>query len=227
MKSISISLSALVLAGSLVAASPSCPPDSHSQVAGAVYCTFRYRNLILSSYVHLVMTNDGTANKVVAHAIKPDGTLASRNNSFSFSSSPADTAFRNSVNPPGWVVRYALWSLEVVGHLGSRLSLRAYTATTPLRPSDPIPCLLKAPSKCPATISSPSMSVHLALHRFPNTGLHPVQSGSNTLSMFEIDELDPTSLRMIGTPVGSGGEFPMALTASPKTSTGTSFTPPH
>ncbi|KAJ7126985.1 hypothetical protein C8R44DRAFT_874080 [Mycena epipterygia] len=38
-----------------------------------------------------------------------------------------------------------------------------------------------------------------------------VNSGSNTISVFNIDPTNPTNLQMIGKPVGSGGEFPMSL----------------
>jgi hypothetical protein len=38
-----------------------------------------------------------------------------------------------------------------------------------------------------------------------------VNSGSNTLSVFNIDSTNPTNLEMIGEPVGSGGEFPVSL----------------
>ncbi|KAF7316830.1 hypothetical protein HMN09_00416200 [Mycena chlorophos] len=38
-----------------------------------------------------------------------------------------------------------------------------------------------------------------------------VNSGSDTISVFSIDPQNPTNLEMIGTPVGSGGQFPMSL----------------
>jgi len=38
-----------------------------------------------------------------------------------------------------------------------------------------------------------------------------VNAGSNTLAVFKINPNDPTSVTMIGKPVGSGGEFPMSL----------------
>ncbi|KAJ6619765.1 hypothetical protein B0H10DRAFT_2163825 [Mycena sp. CBHHK59/15] len=38
-----------------------------------------------------------------------------------------------------------------------------------------------------------------------------VNSGSNTLAVFNIDPKNPTNLDMIGKPVGSGGEFPVSL----------------
>ncbi|KAJ7104151.1 hypothetical protein B0H15DRAFT_808771 [Mycena belliarum] len=38
-----------------------------------------------------------------------------------------------------------------------------------------------------------------------------VNAGSNTLSVFNIDPKNPTNLKMIGKPVGSGGEFPVSL----------------
>ncbi|KAI0028782.1 hypothetical protein K488DRAFT_73505 [Vararia minispora EC-137] len=42
--------------------------------------------------------------------------------------------------------------------------------------------------------------------------LATVNPGSNTISLFEIDPADPTSLKMVGGPVGSNGEFPVSLT---------------
>ncbi|KAF5382218.1 hypothetical protein D9615_004362 [Tricholomella constricta] len=38
-----------------------------------------------------------------------------------------------------------------------------------------------------------------------------VNAGSNTLSVFRINPNDPTDVRQIGKPVGSGGEFPVSL----------------
>lgn len=38
-----------------------------------------------------------------------------------------------------------------------------------------------------------------------------VNSGSNTLAVFKINPNDPSDVRMIGRPVGSGGEFPMSV----------------
>jgi len=41
--------------------------------------------------------------------------------------------------------------------------------------------------------------------------LAAVNPGSNTISLFSIDPANPTNLKMIGKPVGSGGEFPVSL----------------
>ncbi|KAI0028783.1 hypothetical protein K488DRAFT_89403 [Vararia minispora EC-137] len=41
--------------------------------------------------------------------------------------------------------------------------------------------------------------------------LAAVNTGSNTVSLFQIDPSDPSNLRAIGAPVSSGGEFPMSL----------------
>lgn len=40
------------------------------------------------------------------------------------------------------------------------------------------------------------------------------QAGSNTVSMFKISRNDPTVLWMVGNPIGSEGEFPVAVAAS-------------
>lgn len=44
--------------------------------------------------------------------------------------------------------------------------------------------------------------------------LFVVNAGSNTVSMFKINPNDPTSLRMVGNPVCSGGEFPVSIAVS-------------
>ncbi|GJJ08632.1 hypothetical protein Clacol_002851 [Clathrus columnatus] len=44
-----------------------------------------------------------------------------------------------------------------------------------------------------------------------------VNPGSNTVAMFDIDKRDPTSLKMIGVPVNSGGEFPISVAISKQT----------
>ena len=54
-----------------------------------------------------------------------------------------------------------------------------------------------------------------------HTDSHPqnlfvVNSGSNTLSMFKIDQQDPTKLTMLGQPVDVNGEFPLSVAVSPK-----------
>ncbi|KAF8638294.1 hypothetical protein AX17_002314 [Amanita inopinata Kibby_2008] len=41
--------------------------------------------------------------------------------------------------------------------------------------------------------------------------LATVNAGSNTISTFSISPNDPTTLKQVGKPVGSGGEFPMSL----------------
>ncbi|KAJ7593110.1 hypothetical protein C8J56DRAFT_930417 [Mycena floridula] len=38
-----------------------------------------------------------------------------------------------------------------------------------------------------------------------------VNSGSNTISLFSIDPTNPSQLKMVGKPVGSGGEFPVSV----------------
>ena len=43
-----------------------------------------------------------------------------------------------------------------------------------------------------------------------------VNAGSNTLSMFKIDECDPTKLTMVGKPIDTAGEFPVSLAVSKK-----------
>ncbi|KAF7312266.1 hypothetical protein MIND_00239600 [Mycena indigotica] len=66
-------------------------------------------------------------------------------------------------------------------------------------------------------------------HGLPNTGGDPlfsqgsikasasggilaaVNSGSNTISIFTIDKQNPSSLKMLGKPIGSGGEFPISV----------------
>ncbi|KIJ62818.1 hypothetical protein HYDPIDRAFT_29968 [Hydnomerulius pinastri MD-312] len=45
--------------------------------------------------------------------------------------------------------------------------------------------------------------------------LATVNAGSNTVSLFFINPLDPTHLEMIGSPVSSGGEYPIAVAFSP------------
>ena len=37
------------------------------------------------------------------------------------------------------------------------------------------------------------------------------QPGSNTISVFSIDQKDPASITAIGDPIGSGGEFPVSV----------------
>ena len=39
-----------------------------------------------------------------------------------------------------------------------------------------------------------------------------LQAGSNTISVFSINPSNPTDISMIGSPVGSGGEFPVSVT---------------
>lgn len=46
------------------------------------------------------------------------------------------------------------------------------------------------------------------------TMLFAVNAGSNTLSMFNIDPLNPTNLTLVGKPVDTMGEFPMSVTFS-------------
>ena len=43
-----------------------------------------------------------------------------------------------------------------------------------------------------------------------------VNSGSNTVSMFEISRQDPTALRMVGKPADTMGDFPNSVAISPK-----------
>jgi hypothetical protein len=49
--------------------------------------------------------------------------------------------------------------------------------------------------------------------------LFAVNSGDNTVSMFLVDQKDPTRLTTVGRPVDSGGEFPVAVAFSPKHNT--------
>jgi len=44
-----------------------------------------------------------------------------------------------------------------------------------------------------------------------------VNAGSNTVSMFFINPVNPLDIRMVGKPVSSGGEFPVSLAVSPST----------
>lgn len=46
--------------------------------------------------------------------------------------------------------------------------------------------------------------------------LFVVNAGDNTLSMFTIDHLDPSQLTMVGSPVNTMGEFPVAVAFSKK-----------
>lgn len=46
--------------------------------------------------------------------------------------------------------------------------------------------------------------------------LFTINAGSNTLSMFEIDEWDPCHPRLIGSPVDTLGQFPISVDYSPK-----------
>lgn len=48
--------------------------------------------------------------------------------------------------------------------------------------------------------------------------LFVVNAGSNTLTMFNINHLNPTEIHMAGQPVNSGGEFPVSVAFSKKTS---------
>ena len=41
--------------------------------------------------------------------------------------------------------------------------------------------------------------------------LATVNAGSNTVSLFAIDPKNPTSLKAVGQPISSGGEFPQSL----------------
>ncbi len=41
-----------------------------------------------------------------------------------------------------------------------------------------------------------------------------VNAGSNTLSLFKIDEQEPTKLMRVGEPVDTMGEFPVSVAAS-------------
>jgi len=43
-----------------------------------------------------------------------------------------------------------------------------------------------------------------------------VNSGDNTLSMFQVNQKDPTRLTRVGRPINSGGKFPVAVAFSPK-----------
>ncbi|GJJ10502.1 hypothetical protein Clacol_004728 [Clathrus columnatus] len=47
--------------------------------------------------------------------------------------------------------------------------------------------------------------------------LFALNAGSNTVTMFSITPSDPTRLKMIGQPTGTGGDFPMSLTVSGQT----------
>jgi len=44
-----------------------------------------------------------------------------------------------------------------------------------------------------------------------------VNAGSSTVTMFAINPSNPAQLKMVGQPVGSGGDFPMSLTVSSQT----------
>ncbi|KZT33634.1 hypothetical protein SISSUDRAFT_1065978 [Sistotremastrum suecicum HHB10207 ss-3] len=46
--------------------------------------------------------------------------------------------------------------------------------------------------------------------------LFTINAGSNTAAMFEINQENPTKLHMVGTPVSTGGEFPMAMAVDSK-----------
>ncbi|KAJ7603745.1 hypothetical protein DFH06DRAFT_327297 [Mycena polygramma] len=79
------------------------------------------------------------------------------------------------------------------------------------------------------TLQQATSSEGMGSHGAPGTGPDPlfsqgavkasaagnivatVNSGSNTLSVFNIDPTNPTNLQMIGKPIGSGGEFPVSL----------------
>lgn len=53
---------------------------------------------------------------------------------------------------------------------------------------------------------------------YPFVGLRfLIQAGSNTVAMFAINPSNPAQLKMIGQPIGSGGDFPMSLTISKQT----------
>jgi hypothetical protein len=49
-----------------------------------------------------------------------------------------------------------------------------------------------------------------------NNFLFAVNAGSNSLSMFKINEANPTDIRLVGMPVDTQGEFPVAVAFSPK-----------
>jgi hypothetical protein len=49
-----------------------------------------------------------------------------------------------------------------------------------------------------------------------NNFLFAVNAGSNSLSMFKINELEPTELRLVGMPVDTQGDFPVAVAFSSK-----------
>lgn len=51
--------------------------------------------------------------------------------------------------------------------------------------------------------------------------LYAVNAGSNSITMFEIDEHDPTKLTMVGQPVDSMGDFPNSIALSSKLGLGT------
>ena len=52
------------------------------------------------------------------------------------------------------------------------------------------------------------------LLKLVNQSLVAVNAGSNTLSMFKIDERDATKLVMVGQPVSTMGDFPVTVAAS-------------
>lgn len=47
--------------------------------------------------------------------------------------------------------------------------------------------------------------------------LFNVNAGSNTVTMFNINQQDPTILQMVGQPQSTSGDFPMAVAFNPKT----------
>jgi hypothetical protein len=49
-----------------------------------------------------------------------------------------------------------------------------------------------------------------------NNFLFAVNAGSNSLSIFKINEANPTDIRLLGMPVDTQGEFPVAVAFSPK-----------
>jgi hypothetical protein len=47
-----------------------------------------------------------------------------------------------------------------------------------------------------------------------------MQAGSDSISMFEINPIDPTQIFQVGAPVNSGGNFPVSVDVSSKTGNG-------
>jgi hypothetical protein len=77
--------------------------------------------------------------------------------------------------------------------------------------SNAIDGMTNGPAQPDALVSQSALTV-------AGNALFAVNAGSNTVSMFMIDEADPTKLTMVGQPVAVPGEFPNTVAASEENS---------